>query len=161
MKHRIFGKKLGRNHNERKALFTSMTRSMFTHGSIKTTEAKAKAVVSLVERLSNVIITKSELTAKRELFRYLQDQTWVNNVCATFKATFGEQSSNFTRIKRIKYRYGDNALVVSLSFVKEIKFETKKPKVEKEEKADKKAVKKIVKTEKKAIKKPVVKKEKK
>jgi len=155
MKHRIFGKKLGRNHNERKALFTSLARSMFTHGNINTTEAKAKSVVSLVERLSTVIITKPELTAKRELFRYLQDQTWVNNVVATFKATFGEQSSNFTTIKRIKYRYGDNALVVNLSFVKDIKFDVKKPEIKKEEKTEKKPVKKAA--VKKAIK-PAVKK---
>ena len=69
MKHRIAGKKLGRNFNERKALLKSLTRSMFTHGTIQTTEAKVKAVVPMVEKLANIIITKEELTAKRELFK--------------------------------------------------------------------------------------------
>ncbi len=155
MKHRIFGKKLGRNHNERKALFNSLTRSIFIHGSIKTTEAKAKSIVSTVESLANTIITKPELTAKRELFRYLQDQTWVNHVVSKFKETFGDQSSNFTQITRVKRRFGDDALIVKLSFVKPVKFDkTKAKKIE--EKADKKAASKkpaLKKTVKKADKK--------
>ena len=138
MKHRIFGKKLGRNHNERQALFKSLTKSMFISGSINTTEAKAKSVVSTIESLSNHIISKPELMAKRELFKTLQDQTWVNNVFKTFKEVFGNQTSNFTQITRIKRRFGDDALVVRLSFVKPIKFEQKKAEVKKEEVKDKK-----------------------
>jgi large subunit ribosomal protein L17 len=126
MKHRIFGKKLGRNHNERKALFSSLTKSMFISGSINTTEARAKAIVSTIESLSNMIIVKPELAAKRELFKTLQNQTWVNNVFKTFKEVFGNQTSNFTQITRIKRRFGDDALIVNLSFVKPIKFDIKK-----------------------------------
>ena len=147
MKHRIFGKKLGRNHNERKALFNSQTRSMFIHGAIQTTEAKAKALVSTIESLSNTIITKPELIAKRQLFRYLQDQTWVNNVVSKFKETFGQQSSNFTQITRVRHRFGDDALIVKLSFVKPVKFEKSKPK-----KVEEKAVSKKI-TAKKTVKK--------
>ena len=68
-------------------------------------------------------------------------------VLPKFKETFGEQSSNFTQITRIKRRFGDDALIVKLSFVKPVKFEKSKPK-KVEEKADKKTV----------SKKPVVKK---
>jgi len=154
MKHRVFGKKLGRNHNERKALFRSLTRSIFIHGSINTTEAKAKSIVSTVESLANTIITKPELTAKRELFKVLQDQTWVNNVVKTFKETFEGQTSNFTNITRIKRRYGDDALIVKISFVKTIKFSPKKEKeVVETKKADKKAPKKEVKKITKKVKK--------
>jgi large subunit ribosomal protein L17 len=163
MKHRIFGKKLGRNHNERKALFNSLTKSMFISGSINTTEAKAKSVVSTIEHLSNIIITKPELIAKRELFKVLQDQTWVNNVFKTFKEVFGTQTSNFTQITRIKHRFGDDALIVNFSFVKPIKFNIKNIKAEvvktKAKKETKKAIKpEIKKTVKKAVKK-VAKKE--
>lgn len=144
MKHRIAGKKLGRNFNERKALLKSLTRSMFTHGAIETTEAKVKAVLPMVEKLANTIITKEELTAKRELFKVLQDQHWVNRVVANFKSVFGDQKSNFTTIQKIKHRYGDDALIVKFSFVKavnfkpEVKEEVKKEKVVKKVKAVKK-----------------------
>ena len=133
MKHRIAGKKLCRTFNERKALIKSLTRSMFTYGAIETTDAKVKAIVPMVEKLANIIITKEELTAKRELFKVLQDQTWVNRVVANFKAVFGDQKSNFTTIQKIKRRYGDDALIVKFSFVKPISFlPEKKEEIKKE-----------------------------
>ncbi len=122
MKHRIAGKKLHRSFNERKALFRSQTRSMFTYGAIQTTEAKVKALIPTIEKLANIIITKEELTAKRELYKVLQDQNWVNRVVANFKSVFGDQKSNFTTTKKIKRRYGDDALIVKLSFVKAVNF---------------------------------------
>jgi ribosomal protein L17 len=136
----MVGKKLGRNIKERKSLFRSQTKSMFTYGAIETTEAKVKAVIPMVERLANIIITKEELTAKRELFKVLQDQHWVNRVVANFKSVFGDQKSNFTITKKIKRRFGDDALIVKLSFVKAIDFQPKKVEVDKKDK--KKEVKK-------------------
>lgn len=150
MKHRIAGKKLGRNFNERKALIKSLTKAVFTHGTIETTEAKVKAIIPTVEKLANTIMAKEELIAKRELFKILQDQHAVNRVVANFKSVFSEQKSNFTTTQKIKRRYGDDALIVKLSFVKPVNF---KPEVKKEE--PKKEVKKAA----KPVKKAAVKKE--
>ena len=128
MKHRIFGKKLGRNHNQRKALINSLVKSLFTHGCIQTTKAKAELVIPAIESLSTKIMTKPELMAKRELFKILQRQAWVNNVVAKMKEVFATQTSNFTKVSNIKRRYGDDSLIVKLEFVKPVKFETKKAK---------------------------------
>lgn len=140
MRHRMVGKKLGRNFNERKALIKSLTKAIFTHGAIETTEAKVKAIIPMVEKLASTIITKDELTAKRELFKVLQDQHWVNRVVTNFKSVFGDQKSNFTTIQKIKYRFGDDALIVKLSFVKAVDF--KPAKVEVDKKAKKEVIKK-------------------
>lgn len=126
MRHRVFGKKLGRNYDERRSLLKSLTKSMFTHGAIETTEAKVKAVIPMVERLASTIVSKEELTAKRELFKVLQDQHWVNRVVANFKSVFGDQKSNFTTTQKIKRRFGDDALIVKLSFVKTVDFKPEK-----------------------------------
>lgn len=156
MKHRIFGKKLGRNHNERKALFNSLTKAMFISGSINTTQARATAIVSTVESLSNTIITKPDLVARRELFKVLQNQTWVNNVFKKFKEIFGDQTSNFTKITKVKRRFGDDALIVKLSFVKPIKFEiTKEVKID-PKKTDKKESKTTKETKKKLLTKKIL-----
>lgn len=158
MKHRIFGKKLGRNHNERQALIRSLVKAIFIHGSIKTTMAKSELIVSEVESLSTTIMTKPELTAKRELFKTLQNQAWVNNVVKTMKETFSGQTSNFTQTVKIGKRFGDDSLMVKLSFVKPVKFEiTKAKKVEeksvKKTESKKPVAKKVVKkTEKKETK---------
>lgn len=159
MKHRVFGKKLGRNFNERKSLLKAQVKSLFTYGSIQTTEAKAKATVRLIENLCSMIITKSDLMARRELFKILQDQTFVNNVFATIRSTFINQSSNFTKMERIKRRQGDDSIIVKLGFVKPVSFVKKAEKIE-----EKKEVKELKKVAKKVIKKtkevkPKVKKE--
>ena len=127
---------------------------MFTHGAIETTDAKVKAVVPMVEKLANIIITKEELTAKRELFKVLQDQHWVNRVVTNFKSVFGDQKSNFTTIQKIKRRFGDDALIVKFSFVKAVNF---KPEIKEEVK--KEAKKSVVKKEKTVKKVKAVKKE--
>lgn len=153
----MVGKKLGRNFNERKALIKSLTKAMFTHGSIETTEAKVKAVIPMVEGLANTIISKEELTAKRELFKILQDQHWVNRVVTNFKSVFGDQKSNFTTITKIKHRYGDDALIVKFSFVKAVNFLPEKKEDLKNK--NKKEIKAVIKKEKPAKKVKEVKKE--
>lgn len=148
MNHRIFGKQLGRNHHERQALIKSLSKSLFTYGAIETTQAKAKAVISTIEHLANCITTKDAVLAQRELSKYFQDRGFVKNVYDTFKATFTDQTSNFTKFWKIKFRQGDDALIVKLAFVKPYSLkkvadvaETKKTK---ETKIKSKPVKKIV-----------------
>jgi len=150
MKHRIDGKKLCRNFNERKALIKSLTRSMFTYGAIKTTQAKVQAIIPTVEKLANIIITKEELTAKRELYKVLQDQHWVNRVVTNLKSVFGDQKSNFTTVEKIKRRFGDDALIVKISFTKPVNFQ---PEKKEEVKKDKKTLTKVEGKKVKAVKK--------
>lgn len=143
MNHRIFGKQLGRNHHQRQALIKSLSRSMFTYGSIETTQAKAKAVISTVEKLANSITTKNAVLAQRELSKYFQDRNFVKNVYDTFKTTFGDQTSNFTKFWKVKFRQGDDALIVKLAFVKPYTLKKVEP-VKEEVKAKAKPVKKVV-----------------
>ena len=51
MRHRVYGRKLGRKTNHRIALFRNMSVALFTHGQITTTVPKAKALRPFVERL--------------------------------------------------------------------------------------------------------------
>ncbi len=51
MRHRIAGRHLGRNHNQRKALRRTLIRQLFEYGRIKTTEAKAKAIRGQAEKM--------------------------------------------------------------------------------------------------------------
>ncbi len=137
MLHRISGKKLGRTSNQRKALFNGLAKSLFTYGSIETTNAKAKAVIPLVERLANKAI-KGDLNAHRQLFVVFQDRHFVGAVVAKMKEVFGTQTSNFTVVKKVKHRQGDDALIVKLSLVKPYSLDlSKKAEVKTEEKATK------------------------
>lgn len=131
MKHRRYGKKLGRNHNERQAMFRTQVRSFFTLGGFKTTDAKVKAVRPLIEKIASDIITKPDLISRRFLSKYIQDRHVINDIVTSFKSAFSGQTSNFTLVKRIKFRQGDNSLIVKLFLCKPytlIKVETKKEK---------------------------------
>jgi large subunit ribosomal protein L17 len=139
MNHRKFGIKLGRNRREREALFKSLVRSMFTHGAIETTSAKAKSVVSIIEKLSNHLITHDIVLAQRELSTYIQDKNLVSQIYTEFKKVFADQTSNFTKMWKVKIRQGDNSLIVKFSFVKPyslkiVETEEVKPEVKKTKK---------------------------
>lgn len=159
MNHRKFGIKLGRNRREREALFKSLTRSIFTHGTIETTSAKARSVVSIIEKLSNHIITKDIVIAQRELSTYIQDKNLVSQIYTEFKKVFEGQTSNFTKMWKTKIRQGDNSLMVKFSFVKPYSLATVKTEIVKEVKAAKEV--KEVKKTKAVAKKPITKKLKK
>ena len=53
MRHRVYGKHLGRDKDQRTTLFKGLVRSLFIHGTIQTSEAKAKAIKGLVDKVED------------------------------------------------------------------------------------------------------------
>lgn len=150
MRHRLAGKQLGRTLNQRKALFNGQIKQMLEHGAIETTDAKAKALIPSLEKLGHRILKTSEIVAQRELQKLYNDRKTVSAVYKQFMATFQGVTTNLTKVQKVKFRQGDNALVVKISFVKPYslkKVEEKAPdqKAEKPVEAPKKAVKKVAK----------------
>jgi large subunit ribosomal protein L17 len=120
MRHHIYGRRLSRTTNERKALFRSLAIALFTHGRIDTTEAKAKAVRPWVEKL----VTRSKshsLTSRRLLLSDIPNQQIVDKLITSIGPVFSERPGGYTRLTRLGNRFGDNAMIVRLEFVDEIK----------------------------------------
>lgn len=128
MRHRISGKQLGRNHHQRQALFRTQVHSFFTHGYIKTTQAKVTAIQPLVEKLCHTI-HQSDLDSSRKFFKYFQDRNFSLAVVKSLRLAFGNQQSNFTKTVKIARRLGDQAVIVKLSIVKPYQLETAVKKV--------------------------------
>lgn len=70
MRHRVYGRKLGRKTNHRKAMFRNMAVALFTHGQITTTVPKAKALRPFVERLITMA-KKGDLHNRRRVISLL------------------------------------------------------------------------------------------
>lgn len=125
MRHRVFGRKLGRDKDHRKALFKNLVTSLVLHEQIKTTEAKAKAIKGLVDK----VITKGRtgsFHARRVLASFFTNQKAVEKVMKVLVPRFQQRRSGFTRLVRLGRRRGDNAPLVRMELVdKEIK--EKKP----------------------------------
>jgi large subunit ribosomal protein L17 len=116
MKHRISGKKLSLNRNQRKALFKNLINSLIIKGQIKTTEAKAKAVKRLAEKL----ITKGKeqtLHARRLIAAFLQNKKAVNKIVDELAPLFKKRPGGYTRIVKLGERRGDSAPMVKLELV--------------------------------------------
>ena len=79
MRHRRKGRKLGRDASHRKALFSNMAGSLFEHGRIKTTEAKAKELRPIAEKLITLARKDpGDVAAQRQAVAYLRSKDSVH-----------------------------------------------------------------------------------
>lgn len=120
MRKRVYGRRLSRDTNERKALFRSMATSLITYGKIDTTEAKAKAVRPWVEKL----VTRSKvntLHSRRRLLGEIPSPLIVEKLVSTLGPLFATRPGGYTRIIKMGPRTGDSAPMVRLEFVEDVK----------------------------------------
>ena len=108
MGHRDKVKKLGRTKPHREAMLANMAMSLFTHRVIKTTDAKAKALKPLVDRL---IATGKEdtLHAKRMVARTINNKEVFTKLFSEIIPQFTDRTSGFTRVVKLGVRKGDGA----------------------------------------------------
>jgi large subunit ribosomal protein L17 len=116
MRHRVSGKKLGRDTKHRIALFKNLARGLILHGTVTTTEIKGKELKSLADRLVGMAKTDS-LTSRRTLHRYFGKRDIVNTLVDRVAPAFTDRVSGFTRIEKSGIRVGDNTSMVTVSWV--------------------------------------------
>lgn len=116
MRHKIYGKHLGRSKNERRALFRSLIRSLILSEKIETTESKAKAVKGLVDKIINQ--AKSPNT-RRLLGQFLTDKKIIEKLVKEIVPRLKDRSSGYTSLVRMGKRLGDNAMMVRMSLLLE------------------------------------------
>ncbi|MBI1960288.1 MAG: 50S ribosomal protein L17 [Candidatus Rokubacteria bacterium] len=134
MRHGKAGFKLGRVTAHRWALFRNLLVALFRHERITTTEAKAKAVRGLADRM--VTLAKREsLHARRQVLAMVPDPLVVKKLFDTIAARFGDRHGGYTRIVKAGTRPGDRAQMVLLELVD--RPETPKDKGRKGAKAEK------------------------
>lgn len=123
MRHRIQGKKLGRNTHQRQALFRSQLRSFFLHGAITTTSAKAAALRPVIRRHLRYLYTNS-LNARRRFFESINDRLYISRLFTQFNSTFTPADApNVLRTVKIARRLGDDSLMVKVSLAKPFKLD--------------------------------------
>ena len=154
MQKRVFGRKLSRERSSRELLFVSLVESLVHHGQIKTTKAKAKSIIGLIDRLV-VLSKKNTLASKRQVLKRLKGNKETSTRLWTDVAkTFENRVSGFTRIIPLTQRKGDMAEMVRLEWVeKVVKTEAPKKEDKVKSKVAKTEVKKVVSKSKKEVKK--------
>jgi large subunit ribosomal protein L17 len=120
MKKKVYGRKLSRGLNARRALFRALIRAIVMHGSIETTKAKAKSVQSDIDKL--VTLAKSGgVNEKRRVFSYLgNDRITTDKLFEIVKSSFSSRNSGFTRIVKLPRRKGDSAEVARIEWTDKV-----------------------------------------
>ena len=116
MRHGKDNYKLGRLTAHRWALFRNLLVALFRHERITTTEAKAKAVRGLADRM--VTLAKREnLHARRQALSWMPDTEVVGRLFDQIGARYADRNGGYTRIIHAGVRPGDGAPVVYLELV--------------------------------------------
>ena len=116
MRHHRAGKKLGRDSAHRKALYSNLAGSLIEHGRIKTTEAKAKAVKPIAEKMI-MLGRRGDLAARRQALAYLRSNDVVHKLFAEVAPRFADRPGGYSRIVKLAPRPGDGADMVYLELV--------------------------------------------
>jgi len=121
VRHRVYGKKLSRNKNERTALFKSLVQELVLHGTITTTESKAKAIKGLVDKIIN--LAKSERSSssskntKRLLQAYFSNKLLQERLVSEIAPKLNNRVSGYTSTVRMGVREGDRTTLVKMSII--------------------------------------------
>lgn len=116
MRHNVMGRRLGRSTKHRKALFRNLATELFRHNKIKTTEAKAKAVQPIAERLIT-LARRGDLHARRLAAREIQDQAVLSKLFDEIGPLMEDRSGGYTRIYKLGPRQGDAAKMAQIELV--------------------------------------------
>ncbi len=116
MPHQIAGRHLGRNSAQRKALFRGLVTQVIQHERIETTEAKAKAVRSDVEKVIGYA-KRGDVHARRLALRIIQDKKTVEKLFDKIGPRFKDRNGGYTRIVKLGPRKGDAAAMALLELV--------------------------------------------
>jgi len=109
-------RKLGVNMSQRKAMLRNIVTSLLKHGKIKTTEARAKELNSLAEKMIT-LGKRGDLAARRQAMQFLLDETVVKELFETIAPKYADRQGGYTRIMKNGYRRGDAAEMVLVELV--------------------------------------------
>jgi large subunit ribosomal protein L17 len=110
------GRKFGRNKDQRRALFKNLAISLILHERITTTEAKAKTIRPIVEKLVSLAREDTEHHRRLAMAR-LGDEHATRKLFEVLGPRYDGQSGGYTRIYKIGVRRGDAAPISMIEFV--------------------------------------------
>ena len=116
MKHRVAGRHLNRDAGTRRALFRNLISELIRHERIRTTEAKARAVRSDVEKIIT-LAKRGDLHARRLAQRDIGDPDLLEKLFDEVAPRYADRSGGYTRTLKLGPRKGDAAPMVLLEFV--------------------------------------------
>jgi large subunit ribosomal protein L17 len=108
MRHRKGGRKLGRTSAHRKAMLRNLATSLLDRERVQTTDAKAKEVRRVAERVIT-LGKRGDLHARRQALSVIRSKAVTAKVFDDLALRFRERAGGYTRILKVGHRVGDAA----------------------------------------------------
>ena len=112
------GPRLGGGPAHERLILANLATSLFEHDSITTTEAKAKRLRPLAERLIT-FAKRGDLHARRRVMTVVRDKGVVHRLFVEIAPDMAERNGGYTRITKVGARKGDNAPMAVIELVRE------------------------------------------
>ncbi len=110
------GARLGGSASHQRAMLANLATALFEHGRITTTEARARRLRPVAERLITKA-KKGDLHARRQVLSTVRDKDVVHNLFAEIGPRYANRNGGYTRIVKIGPRKGDNAPMAVIELV--------------------------------------------
>ena len=112
------GPRLGAGPAHQRLLLATMASQLFQHERIRTTEAKAKALRPVAERMIT-FAKRGDVAARREVLKTVPDRDVVHKLFAEIGPRFAERNGGYTRILKLGQRKGDGAPMALIELMPE------------------------------------------
>lgn len=116
MRHRVSGRKFGLPSDQRRALLKGLVRALLIHGTIETTETRAKDLRSVVEKVVTTAKT-NDLHSRRMARKVLNDEDLIKVLFETIAPRYANRPGGYTRMTKIGFRRGDAAPMVKMELI--------------------------------------------
>jgi large subunit ribosomal protein L17 len=110
MRHRKAGRSLGRDSSHRKAMLRNMVTSLFRHEQLETTDARAKELRVVAEKMIS-LAKRGDLHSRRQALAYIRDKATTDKLFEGLKERYLDRQGGYLRTVKKGSRKGDGALI--------------------------------------------------
>jgi large subunit ribosomal protein L17 len=118
MRHQAKGRQLSRTSTHKKAMLSNMAASLFRHGRVVTTTAKAKELRPYAEKLIT-LARRGDMHARRLAGRRIREREVLTRLFQEIGPRFASRPGGYTRILKLGHRPGDGADVARIELLPE------------------------------------------
>ncbi len=118
MRHNRAGRRLGRTTSHRIAMFRNMVTSLLNYERVVTTDAKAKEIRSVTEKMIT-LGKRGDLHAMRQAASFIREKAVLAKLFSTIAPRYQERQGGYTRIIKLGQRLGDAAPMSVIELVKD------------------------------------------
>jgi len=112
------GRRMGGSAAHQQHMLANLATALFEHGKITTTEARARRLRPVAERLIT-FAKRGDLHARRQVLTVVTDKTVVKTLFDEIGPSYASRQGGYTRITKIGPRKGDNAAMAVIELVSE------------------------------------------